>query len=277
MYSTARDANNFGCAILGSEQLSPTITRRWLKPVSFTSTLLAAVGMPWEIFRHPLEDRVIDFYTKGGSIGLYESLIVIIPEYDVTFTVMAAGIDRRLTFNAADVVRQHFVPALEAAAKQQAAARFGGRYASANATQNMILFSVEEQPGLVVEEYISEGVNFLQVASEYANNTGRGSLKSIRAYPAELKSANQVAFRAVFNTTAAYENGVDEGKLFSPGISAWISVDAMVYGQKPLDEFIYTVDADGVAIGVECPALRMTLGRVSVDEVIPEQSHHSVS
>jgi hypothetical protein len=51
MYTSSGDLSSLGRAILRSTLLKPAMTRRWLKPVSFSSDPKAAVGMPWGIRR----------------------------------------------------------------------------------------------------------------------------------------------------------------------------------------------------------------------------------
>ena len=54
-----------------------------MKPVTHTSSLTSSVGAPWEIFRMKIPRGVVDLYTKGGDIGVYSSLLVLVPDYDV--------------------------------------------------------------------------------------------------------------------------------------------------------------------------------------------------
>lgn len=49
MYASPGDLSALGRAIMRSKILKPAMTRRWLKPVAYTSDPLAAVGSPWGI------------------------------------------------------------------------------------------------------------------------------------------------------------------------------------------------------------------------------------
>ncbi|KAL3955850.1 hypothetical protein ACCO45_009869 [Purpureocillium lilacinum] len=60
------------------------------------SHLAKSIGMPWEIFHQDQGMYVVDFYTKGGSIGQYQSLLVVIPHYDFVFAVLTTGSESRL-------------------------------------------------------------------------------------------------------------------------------------------------------------------------------------
>jgi hypothetical protein len=61
MYSSSGDMSSLGRAILRSTLLKPAMTRRWLKPTSFTSDPKALVGMPWGIRRIQLEKSMCPF------------------------------------------------------------------------------------------------------------------------------------------------------------------------------------------------------------------------
>jgi hypothetical protein len=93
MYSSASDISALGRAILSYKLLSPVITSRWLKPFAFSSDPRAMVGMPWGVRRINLglPYRNIVTYNKGGRIGDYTSLLVLIPDFDVGFTILVAG------------------------------------------------------------------------------------------------------------------------------------------------------------------------------------------
>ena len=77
MYSSARDLVKLGQSILNKTQLSPTTTRRWLKPWAHTAVWQQAVGLAWEIARWPLEDRIVDVYTKQGDFGTSHFSIIV--------------------------------------------------------------------------------------------------------------------------------------------------------------------------------------------------------
>lgn len=73
MYSSSRDLVKLGQSILNNTQLSPASTRRWLKPWAHTAVWQQAMGLAWEITRWPVDDRIVDVYTKQGDFGAYRS------------------------------------------------------------------------------------------------------------------------------------------------------------------------------------------------------------
>lgn len=246
----------FGKAILQSTQLPPVVTRRWLKPITHTSSLYSSVGQPWEIYRQADRDHVVDYYTKGGSIGSYESLIVLIPDYGISFSVLTVGKDSHLGLKLADVIKDTVLAGVATAAREQSAQQFAGRYEITDQPGNLLIIAVDEKPGLVIREWKSNSIDFLQVAQDYAASTGSG-LQSVRLYPTGISNCDQVIFRAVYNTTS----GTSQSGLFERGYQAWEGVDQLVYGQRPLDEFVFEME-DHLATKVECKGLLRTLERV---------------
>jgi CubicO group peptidase (beta-lactamase class C family) len=71
MYSSSRDMVKLGQSILKNTQLSPTTTRKWLKPWAHTAVWQQAVGLAWEIARWPVDDRIVDIYAKQGDFGMF--------------------------------------------------------------------------------------------------------------------------------------------------------------------------------------------------------------
>ncbi|KAK4646841.1 hypothetical protein QC761_0046930 [Podospora bellae-mahoneyi] len=83
-YSSINDLTRFGEAILRNEVgLSATQTRKWLKPLSQTSSLGTLIGAPWEIYRISnvtTDSRLIELYTKDGGLITYNSVFALIPD-----------------------------------------------------------------------------------------------------------------------------------------------------------------------------------------------------
>ncbi|KAF2731271.1 beta-lactamase/transpeptidase-like protein, partial [Polyplosphaeria fusca] len=93
LYSSLNDLAKMGRSILGSSIIDKNTTRAWLKPTSFTSTMMGAVGRPWEIYRvsDTIPDHIVDLYTKGGDVGQYRSILALAPDYNIGFVVAVAG------------------------------------------------------------------------------------------------------------------------------------------------------------------------------------------
>ncbi|KAL4746355.1 hypothetical protein BDW72DRAFT_210498 [Aspergillus terricola var. indicus] len=260
IYSSTKDMSVLGRAILNSELLSPTLTRKWLKPRAHTADLAFSVGAPWEIFTLN-EPRVIDLYTKSGDLGSYSSMMGLSPEHDVGFTILAAG---QGTHNAVwalgDLVSTIVIPSLDAAGKEEASPRFAGTYASGNDTLTII---TDDGPGLKVTEWringenLLESMNMLQWGGPYEDI-------DVRLYPTGLKSPAQpgrstqtmVSFRSV----VSYPVPVGTGPMTRTCLT-WLTVDGQVYGSVGIDEFVFQVGADGNAVRVSPRGLRTSLDR----------------
>ncbi|KAM7218657.1 Beta-lactamase/transpeptidase-like protein [Rhypophila decipiens] len=280
IFSTLSDLASFGTGVLNSSLLAPEQTRRWLKPVSFTSRLQYAVGAPWEVMRyvHPSSGKITDMYTKSGDSGVYSSWLVLIPEYGTGFSILSAGTSTNRTAVVAalgDVLTQALLPALQSQAGVDASLDFGGTYTAAagggesNSNSTLVLMTENDThtPGLVLTKWISNGTDVLSSVS-LQSIAGPGPYRLLPTVDAH----GQVAFRLVGSrdsTTA--ETLSEEGlrlhsaQLFTgPGmaIADWLMVDASTYFGAGVLLFVFDVDkASGKAMGVTLPAYRVRLVR----------------
>ena len=268
IYSTSNDLAKLGRGILRNTLLSPAQRRRWMKPVAHTSSLTSSVGAPWEIFRVKIPRGVVDLYTKAGDIGVYSSLLVLVPDYDVGWVILSAG-DNLGTALAgamgfADLITDTFIPAFEAAAKDSAAVTFSGTYKATNGLNSSIAIATDDSPGLGIQNWISNGTDILAAFLALNGVTGDRFEASVRLYPTNLfqGSPREQAFRAVFevvpkNTTAS--TAAAGSGVFSSNCFAWASVDGISYGNVAADEFLFHFDEYGSAVSVEPRMLRVTL------------------
>ncbi|KAI0149222.1 beta-lactamase/transpeptidase-like protein [Pestalotiopsis sp. NC0098] len=277
MYSTAADLSKLGRAILNYKQLSPVVTKRWLKPFAFSSDPKASVGAPWGVRRIPLgpEYRETTGYNKAGGIGSYMAAFILIPDYDVGFSIMIAGdIPGNTNWDIADILGNTFVPAVTAAAKNQAATKFNGVYAApANVTNggkfnrplnSSITIATDAKPGLSVSSWISNGTDFRNnvVALQL---TYQPTTPSIRLYPGGLvtdlaSGGKEVKFKAIFEDLAVAQQ-VD--KMFSTDCGSWVGVESVLYASTSADDLIFNQDAAGNVQSITIPSLRITMPKVS--------------
>jgi CubicO group peptidase (beta-lactamase class C family) len=266
MYSSASDLAKFGGDILSSAQLSPSITRRWMKPLAHTSALTLSVGAPWEIWRiksNISTGHIIDLYTKGGSIGLYNSLLILIPDYQVAVAILTARKEETV-INAvavAETVVQTFIPVLNQVGREEARRDLAGIYISDGSVNSSSQLSVDGM-GLLVEKWISNGSDLLAVAERYSQMTKGGNLKSVRLYPTglveKIDGGTRVGYRALFETGRSMREGV---RVFGQDLNAWGMVDQNTYGRIGVDDFVFELDAEGNAISIEPRVLRTKLMR----------------
>lgn len=234
-FSTINDMRKIGKAMLGSTQLVPAVTRRWMKPRSFLSNRDAAAGAPWEIYRAP-GDPSIMMMTKAGDLGMYSSYVVLIPELKVGFTVISAG--ESATDNTrilGDILVDTFVPAVLATARDEAAEVYAGSFADETTGSSITLVQNDTEPGLLVQEWSSGGLDVLSLLGKLkgANITARLYYSGLEA---ETPNGTVSSWRAIYQTLT---RKVGPGPL-SPICDSWFTVDGLTYGGVGLDEFLVT-------------------------------------
>jgi hypothetical protein len=231
-----------------------------MKPVTHTSSLMSSVGSPWEIYRIKTSRGVVDVYTKSGGIGVYVSLLVLVPDYNFGWVVLSAADSPGTAGGGLDVltssIADAFLPAMEAAAKDEAATVFAGTYKATNGVNSSITIATDGYPGLGVQRWISNGYNIFESYVSAFGLTSANNL-TIRLYPTNLlkTSPRQQAFRSMIEilpTTVAQ-------KSFFPACGSWGGVDAPMYGSVGLDEFLFHFDEYGRVVSVEPRAFRVTM------------------
>ncbi|KND89505.1 hypothetical protein TOPH_05786 [Tolypocladium ophioglossoides CBS 100239] len=267
LYSSSHDLATFGRALLTGKKLGALATRRWMKPLSHTASASAAVGAPWEITR--TRSRVtggyaVDLYTKSGSDGQYNSLLILMPDFQVAVALLAAGPHAGPVLEAAvETALQALLPVLDTASQSQACQAFCGRYAPADAAANssLVLAVDDKGPGLLVTQWISRGADVRGAAQAYADATDGGVIESIRLYPTGLRAPGEAAFRAILQTLpVGYDASVP--RIMDPGVHQWSAVDQLMYGEVAVDDFVFRLDGQGRAVAVEPRVLRQTFEKV---------------
>jgi hypothetical protein len=265
IYSTLADLTTLSRSILSSSLLTPTQTRRWLKPISHTANLQYSVGAPWEIWRLTLDSpsKVFDLYTKDGGIRQYTSQLTLAPDYGVGYVILEA--DGGVSSNGVGVangalilwINELLFPALEAAAREQADSNYAGHYTSPHpALNSSITIGVDsDQPGLAVTEIVSNGTDLFAVVGSQLLGVPAEDV-SLRLYPTGLESGNVGAWRAVWEAKTAPTPQPPFG------CGSWGGVDSIQYGGVALDDFVFITGGDGKAVGVNARILRAGLKRV---------------
>lgn len=254
MYSTPNDLSAIGLSILSSSLLPGPTTRAWLKPTSFTSSLIGAVGRPWEIYRavvDPQHNRVIDLYTKSGNLPGYGANLVLIPDFGVGFVVMMAGERGTIGPAISGVIVDELLPALDEAARLQADIKFAGTYTASNGLNSTVkLTTAFGIPGLSIDEWISNGTDLLR--SKWLRDP-----EWFQMYPTGIVSEDgkQVSWRST------YVSLPDTGSPFD-ACPSWVGIDRPNYGVYGVDEFVFHLDEDGKALGLEPKALKIVLEKV---------------
>lgn len=291
MFTSAGDLSRLGLAILRSTLLKPALTRRWLKPISFSSDFVAAVGAPWGLRRirpndkHP--HRTVTAFTKAGSVGDYSAFLSLLPDYNLGITLLIAGdAPAGSIFGFADYVASTIIPAYDTASRESTDAQFGGTYtyrgqaapqlSNTTALNSTIRISTTpDVPGLGVGTWYSNSSNMipvslalqsgLSVSTDPANNNKTAPVPSVRLYytglETKLKNGRvRQAFKAVFENIGGPDN---PGKWYSTDCGIWIDYTGVTYAGQPLDGFIFEMDGEsGEVSSVYNMALNITLDKV---------------
>ncbi|KAK3985073.1 D-alanyl-D-alanine-carboxypeptidase/endopeptidase AmpH [Cladorrhinum sp. PSN332] len=273
MFSSVSDLSSLGRSILSSSILPPSLTNAWLKPVAFTSELYAGLSTPWGVRRipHPSYDtqtakRVVDSFNKAGRIGYYSALLVLLPDYDIGFSVAIAGanIPGNTNFNLADILGKYLLPAFEEAGRQQTQQRYGGLYVAEGQTNSSLRLTTQpDRPGLGIENWVSNGTDMqaVSVALAAGYTPVRGS---IRLYPTGLETVREkdgskkMAFKAVYEDVGLASRPYEDN-MFSTDCGTWVSFTGVTYGTHALDQFVFELDSEGRVKSLESLALRSVM------------------
>ncbi|KIW11614.1 hypothetical protein PV08_10916 [Exophiala spinifera] len=262
-YTSTKDLKTWGQAILSHKLLPGFVTRRWMKPTTFTSQWEAAVGAPWEIYRYTVPadtvinaSRIVDAYTKSGDIGLYSTMFGLVPDYNLGFTVMTAGDNpNRQVPPVRGIIVDTFYKAAEAAAKEQARRAFTGTFRSSDRNSSITL-AVDGGAGVKVEQWTSNGTDFL--TQEYL-----ASFHDFRLFPTELSTeADGLTYYKYHLDSFVNPDGEPfTGDPWAEYNDYWIQIDENIYDNLSTDAFVIGFDTDGVVQSVASQALRTTMLR----------------
>ncbi|KAJ5612795.1 alkaline D-peptidase [Penicillium lagena] len=279
LYSTIDDLSKIGISILNSTLLPTDKTNRWMKPVSFTGDLRYAVGRPWEIYRYVHQDTgvVTDIYTKLGDSGDYCGLLVLLPDFEIGFTILGAssvGVHTQAVQLVADLLTDSMMPALMTQARHEAVTNLVGTYTPKDKGLNTTLTlsvpsSSKSAPGLVISEWISNGTDIKNILATALVDlvphipVPPANPDMVRLVPTiqDIAASGQIAFQMdTVNPT-----GPVTGHLFSQmyDVGDWASIiDQLTYQDIPINEFVFHVDKKtGKAYSVTPSAYHVELER----------------
>ena len=273
MGSSTIDLVSFMSNILKDNVLSPSATRRWLKPNTFTSTWSGAVGSPWEIYRVDnltSDGRIVDIYTKGGALSSYQSGMAIIPDFGLAVSVLGAGPDIMSAWSQLTMlnIMEALVPAMELAAKDEAKARFAGTYIDKESGSQLTL-SLDQGPGLVLSDWVARNFEVLPNLNRYQpgkiNDTKPSGIESIRLYPTGIENDCRAAWRAVFPSASDQEAELIEGltKIKDVTCVTWHMLDRFIYSSLSMDHFEFKYGKDGSVVSIMSKAFDIEMHKVS--------------
>ncbi|KAM0242947.1 hypothetical protein ACHAP5_007057 [Fusarium lateritium] len=276
MGSSTADLLSFMSNILKNKILSPAATRRWLKPNTFTSTWSGAVGSPWEIYRVDnltSDGRIIDIYTKGGTLSGYQSGMAMIPDMGISVSVLGAGPEVSSIWSQLAILNiiEALVPTVDIAAKDEARARFAGTYSDKTSGSSLTL-SLDKGPGLVLSDWVARGFEVLPNLNRYQpgriNDTTPSGIKSIRLYPTGIENKSRAAWRAVFPSLNEQEAEMIEGMTSVKDVTCitWHMLDCFVYNSLSMDHFELKYGKDGKAVSIKSKAFSIEMTKAAPQE-----------
>ncbi|KAK4463217.1 D-alanyl-D-alanine-carboxypeptidase/endopeptidase AmpH [Cladorrhinum samala] len=269
-YQSLSDLGALGASILSSTILPEIKTRRWLQPTAHTSTFSISVGRPWEIFREKVltdprgnnnKTRIVDMYTKNGGLEQYVAHLALSPDHGMGIAVLTAGGGGQPSFFfLQEMLYKVFLGTAESAAREKAAADFGGKKNNGAGDRefkgDLVEFGLDGsgEPGLFLSRLVSNGTDMLE-----AFGTVFGVPEGVKLggwlYPVG-RDSGRAAFRAVFGAVGV-DTTVEDRCL------AWGSVDQLRYGGNAVDLFVFELDDEGKATEVRVVALGRSIKRTA--------------
>ncbi|KAM0351093.1 hypothetical protein ACHAPU_002875 [Fusarium lateritium] len=249
--SSMKDLALAGHSILAADLLSPTVTRRWLRPLADTSNLRNGVGRPWEVYRAGNNIRPItDVLTKSGAMGKYASYFGLTTDFNAGFAILAHDStveDRKLDLNVhADIVSE-VLGYLQQIAHQETEAHYAGQFEGKSA--QAAFSTTDNGHGLVVQKLVINGAD---IKDQTAQKLGiQAKNLDFRVYPSNLQTDTKHQWIAVFQDRSAL---VDMG---TPTCISWQEIGAGVDYHV-----VFNKDKKGNVVGVEIPQQDIKMKRV---------------
>ncbi|KAI1818667.1 beta-lactamase/transpeptidase-like protein [Poronia punctata] len=272
VFSTTNDVAKLGVSILNSTLMPADLTRRWMKPTTFTAGLEFAHGMGWEIYRYTDKKtgHVTDLYTKLGDSGSYASYLVLVPDYDFGFSVLlgsgiAAAAERSAAAQLlADMVSETILPALRDQAAAETMRNYEGTYiakghapstnASTSTSTSTLTLEYNQTAGagfgLTITSLVNDGHDLLAYLKRLQGNADQLVLA-----PSTYDPVNK---RRGFVITPVVEEGGYTG-LFSKQMATnadWLLNSVYTYGGQAMGTIYFDVADDGTAVAASPAPLR---------------------
>ena len=244
----------------------------------------SAYGMPWEILRSTKvtkDGRPIDIITKAGGLAGYSSIIAMIPEFNIGYSILVAG-DYHGQVDLQERLVSVLVPAVDNISRAVVRQNYEGFYAAAELDSGLIHdeFSIklvvdDVGPGLRVSNWTSNHTDFLSVYGRITGMPKEPSQWTARLLPTGVQYGSNAQFWRL--TAIPARKAGDEKKIFDDFCIN--DVDNLVYNGLSVEEFVFdngpTPNPGGqgtefVPIRLTCTGLRA--GYTKVD-ARPDEDH----
>lgn len=233
----------------------------------------------------PAHPHPITLYAKSGSAYGYCSQLAIVDEYGVALVVLTAGDPNALPY-LYDAMLHVVVPAVDQAAREQAAATFTGTYVSlpspspttnttTTASVNVNATIIQDDASLILSSLHRNNASILaamhQIWTATIGANAPPLVPRFRLFPTKLVSGTTSDHerRVVREVWHLWLEPVYPPSSDLPGsglgaaeCTAWMNGDWLHYGGEPLDRVVFVRDAEtGEVLGLEVPFLRAGLLR----------------
>ncbi|KIW85676.1 hypothetical protein Z517_01068 [Fonsecaea pedrosoi CBS 271.37] len=226
----------------------------WLVPVSFAPGLKSFYGMPWEILRpdHVIPGspaRTVSFFTKGGGLPGYRTLIVLVPEYELGITIFTGG-DESFLDQVVELVTVPLIRAADRLARRQARHRYTGTFTAAgpeNAINSSLRLSYSDAHGLEITQWVSNGTDVLAILPAQFRIPDKYDIR-LQVIPTSLYR-DQAAkkgelWRIAFTLGRSGHSPTSSSSSSSSNTNVWedfctSDVDTHMYAGKPLNEIVF--------------------------------------
>ena len=250
-------------SIFNSPSILSLEAGNWLQPHSFTASTKSFYGMPWEIFRTDKilhsSKRAVTFYTKGGGLPGYSTIIAVVPEYNLGISIFVAG-NGDLLGKLGEEVSVKVINAVEAVVERQMRERYVGRYVAKEEGLNSSLrLGYDQSQGLFVDDWISNGTELVETfRKQYPNVIQPGArvqlIPTLLHVDEEKQRGEKWRMQIVPPRPKEGEEKVWDDFCIT-------DVDTLMYDGRPLYETVFWA-GDGGRVGeVELTAFRVRLGR----------------
>lgn len=258
IYSSASDMSKYVRYILTHFNTLATGVN-WFMPASWSTGMNSFYGMPFEIFRTDriLEEsrRPVTFVTKSGGLPGYYSLIILMEEYGLGFTMLVGGKADLLSV-IREVVTKHVVQAAEAVIWTGVEQKYAGTYVATDKSLNSSL-ALKSSPssGLMLESFISNGTDIFQtLLPEFAGADGDWYAQLVPTFLYKNETAQE---GEIWRITVVRERPEKE-----KGAKIWddfciTDLDLGIYAGLPITEVVFWHE-QGL---VELPAWKATFSR----------------
>jgi len=229
----------------------------WLKPLSFTSDLNSGWGGPWEILRTTklsADGRAIEIFHKSGGLPGYYSIIMLIPEFNLGFTLLYAG-----DWHPVQLFREDFLrivgEEIEKVVRADAKKKYSGFYKADSTIDSSLELAVDSGPGIKIVSWISNGTNFI---NSYWTLKEPPPGSELRLIPTSTsRGEGTEVWRAQISSKKPEVSDLLFDDFCMPHL------DFFTYFNRPADEFVLK-SVDGIVEMIELTGFRVQVARTEL-------------